>query len=447
MSDRYKWHLLRSQTNDFATTPRMDAGRNRTRKVDVNGFKPATALALALVLCTAPNASARTARVSGHVLAPPASAAGGLVSVPVLLTSDGERRLRAGTPIVRLLVRRHARVSAPRASGSGRVRIKPGKIRPGDRFVARIPLRAAVRRRARRQRMPTLRVRALRLTARAAILSNDELTRLVLALQDQLTALSRRLDDLTDRQASDMASLRGELAALAARVAVLESGLGALQGALTALEADLSARIAELTGDVDDLVTRLTDVEQDVLGLLGQLGILQSAVSGAQTGISGLQTQMSSMSGDFSDLDTAVSGIADRVDTVEAAAADLPDILADVAALDAGLLSLGGQMDLVEDDVGELSSDLGAVTGTVAGLTGDVGTLQSLVGEQQIDIDQLESGTAALGNAVTALESDVGSLEGGLTSLQGQVGALDSELDALGQDVLGLCGALPLACS
>ena len=67
----------------------------------------------------------RAPRVSGHVLAAPVAAGGGLVSVPALLTRDGERRLRAGTPIVRLLIRGRARISAPRASGSGRVRIKP----------------------------------------------------------------------------------------------------------------------------------------------------------------------------------------------------------------------------------------------------------------------------------------------------------------------------------
>jgi hypothetical protein len=122
----------------------------------------AAAMASALMYA-APEASARIVLVSGHVLAPPA-AAGPSVSVPVLLTRGSERRLRAGTPIVRLLIRRRARVTAPRPLGSGRVRIKPGTIRAGDRFASRLRVRPAMLRRARRQPVPALRARAMRLT-------------------------------------------------------------------------------------------------------------------------------------------------------------------------------------------------------------------------------------------------------------------------------------------
>jgi hypothetical protein len=154
-----------------------------------------------------------------------------------------------GLRLVRLLIRSRARISAPRAVGSGRVRIKPGKIRAGDRLVARIPLRAAALRRARRRRVPTLRAGKLRVTARARGLSSAELTRLVLALQAQVEALSRRLDELASRNASELAALRDELAALAAQADVLEAGVAALQTALEALSADLNARIAGLEGD------------------------------------------------------------------------------------------------------------------------------------------------------------------------------------------------------
>jgi hypothetical protein len=152
-------------------------------------------IAFALMLGGTADASARTIWLGGHVLAPPASA-GPSVSVPVLLTRKAESRLRVGTPLVRLLVRRRARLVAPNAFGSGNVRITPGGLRAGDRFAVRIRIRPAVRRRARQQRFPILRARALRVTARASALSNDELTRLLFQLQAQLAALSRRMDDL-----------------------------------------------------------------------------------------------------------------------------------------------------------------------------------------------------------------------------------------------------------
>jgi hypothetical protein len=115
----------------------------------------------ALLAGGAADASARTVSLGGHVLAPPASA-GPSVSVPVLLTGRAERRLRVRTPLVRLLVRRRAHVSAPRALGSGRVRIAPESIRPGDRFAVRLRISPKLLRRARHQRVPTLRARALR---------------------------------------------------------------------------------------------------------------------------------------------------------------------------------------------------------------------------------------------------------------------------------------------
>ena len=270
------------------------------------------ALSSALLAGGAADASARTVWLGGHVLAPPASA-GPSVSVPVLLTGQAERRLRAGTPFVRLLVRRRAHVSAPRALGAGRVRITPGSIRPGDRFAVRLRIRPKLLRRARHQRVPSVRVRALRVTARASALSNDELTRLVLQLQAELAALSRRMDQLAATQASDIGALRAELATLTARVTALESGLAVLQGSLSGLADTLGARIDALDDQVGDMATRLTAVESDVTGLVGQVGILQTAAAGLQSGIAGLQTQMGDVEGDVGALDSAVSGTADNV--------------------------------------------------------------------------------------------------------------------------------------
>src|SRR3954466_15250810 len=68
------------------------------------------AVATALTLGAAADASARTVWLGGHVLSLPASA-GPSVSVPVMLTRAAERRLQVGTPLVRLLVRRRASVS------------------------------------------------------------------------------------------------------------------------------------------------------------------------------------------------------------------------------------------------------------------------------------------------------------------------------------------------
>ena len=117
-------------------------------------------------------------------------------------------------------------------------------------------------RRARRERMPALRARSLRLTARASALSNDELTRLILSLQGQLAALSLRMDQLAAKSAADTAALQAQLNALAARVSALEAGLGQLQTALDELDDALLDRIDQLEDDVGDLGARLTGVEQ-----------------------------------------------------------------------------------------------------------------------------------------------------------------------------------------
>ena len=142
-----------------------------------------------------------------------------------------------GTPIVLRADPGPARISAPRASGSGRVRIKPLKIRSGDRFAARVPLRAAALRRARRQRVPTLRAGKLRVTARAQGPSNAELTRLLLSLQAQVESGTAALGTTVTSLQSDLGGVEGSLSSL-------QGQGGALEGELDSLTQD----VADLCG-------------------------------------------------------------------------------------------------------------------------------------------------------------------------------------------------------
>jgi hypothetical protein len=199
--------------------------------------------------------AAKSVGVEGHVLAPP-SRAGKKLSLPVLLSRTAERRAKVGTPVVRLVVRRGVRVSAPAASGTGRVAIAASTVRAGDRVRAGVRISRQIRRKARRQRVPMLGSRTLWVTARASALSDEELTRLVFALQQQLAALSRRVDELSQRQASDSAALRAHIEVLLVRLSTLNTGLGALQSGLAALEADIDARLDSLEGDVDGALAR-----------------------------------------------------------------------------------------------------------------------------------------------------------------------------------------------
>jgi len=277
----------------------------------------AAVLVASLTSFGASDALARPVAVTGHVLAP-SSAAGSRVSVPVLLTRAAERRLRAGTPVVRLLVRRRARVSAPAAVGTGQVSILPSAVRAGDRFSARVAVRKAALRRARLRRVPSFAASGLRVTARASGLSNDELTRLVLALQSQLAELSRRVDELSNRQSSDVASLRADLNVVSARIGTLETSLGELQSALSALDAELRSRIAQLEGDLGSLATRLTAVETQVDGLLSQVATLEQTTASLQSDLSSLGSQLASFAGDLGDLQSDLDDITTRLESSRA---------------------------------------------------------------------------------------------------------------------------------
>jgi hypothetical protein len=192
----------------------------------------AIALAVpALMLFGAVDASARVVVVTGQVLAPSASA-GPAVSVPVLLTPRAERRLGVGTPVVRLLVRRRARVAAPQPFGSGHVKIAPSAIRAGDGVLARIRVRPALRRRARKQAVPSLRVRSLRVNSRSSALTTDELAQLMVTLQAQLAVLAQRMDQLAAAQGAGIPDLQQQIDAVQAGMDDLATQLAAVEETL-----------------------------------------------------------------------------------------------------------------------------------------------------------------------------------------------------------------------
>jgi hypothetical protein len=400
-------------------------------------------LVSALMLFAATDASARAVAVGGHVLAPTASA-GRSVTVPVLLSPKAERRLRAGTPMLRLVLARRARVTAPRPFGKGRVRVKAGSLRPGDRFTARIRIRPAQLRRARRQAVPTLRIRALRVTARASALSPNELTQLVLALQAQLVTLSKRVDELAAAHASDMAGLQAQLDALGVRVTALETGLTLLQGSLQGLADDITARLDGLDAGSADLAARLTAVEPDVQDLISALGGLLGVSGGLS--LSSLETNIGSIEGDVADLDATVTAIAGRIATIETAVADLPALLSSLGTVQSGLTALDTRLGGVESDLGDAAFELDSIGAAVTGLSTDVNGLRALVGEQAIDIGALETGASELTTTVAGLTSDVGGLQTGFASLGTQVGALDTEVAGIQNDVAAICAASPLLC-
>jgi hypothetical protein len=108
----------------------------------------------------------------------------------------------------------------------------------------------APHRRPRHEALPALRVRTIRVTARRAPLSTKELG----------------MDQLAATQASDIAGLQEQLAALGIRMTALESGLLNLEGSLQGLADDITAAVEQ---DVQDLLSTVGGV----LGTTGGLGL------------------------------------------------------------------------------------------------------------------------------------------------------------------------------
>lgn len=222
------------------------------------------AILAALLAALAPGAEARSARISGQVIAPPLKAKGGRVSVPVLLTAASQRRLKLRQPIVRLLIKRTKRVRVPNAVTSRIVQAQT--LRPGDELRARVRARKKAT-----AKTLSLRASGVRVVRRESFYSTDELTGALIALGNQVVALSGRVAEL----AADIAELQRLLGLPTDGSGVAPPDLSSILDRLDALEADLAA-LQTLVGALQGTGT----LSQQVADLQDAVGDLQGTVNG-----------------------------------------------------------------------------------------------------------------------------------------------------------------------
>lgn len=398
-----------------------------------------TALALCLVLPAGAQAKAKT--LDGHVIAPP-SVSKKRVSVPVLLTSRAERRLRLGKAVVRVIISRRALLAAPAPTGRGKVKIRAATLRAGDRLKAAVKISRKQRKRLRKRAVPAMKVKRPRVPARASALSTDELMRIVESLAAQLSGLSRRVDDLAAFTSYRFDYMFTRLQATEARLAALEVAFGQLQGSFADLLARINllesilpdpAQIATLVTNVQSLLERVTAQET----LTATLGTTVATLTGT---VSTLQGQITTLQGQVTPLLTEVTSLGTRVTTVETTLSQLPGLITQVTGLDSALQALEGR-------VGAAETGITTLDGAVAGLQSSVGTLDATVGglvtdvaQQASDIGGLQSDVSGLQTNVALLQSGLGTLQGSVTTLEGTVGGLQGSVSTLQGTVSSICG-------
>ena len=124
-----------------------------------------SALALCLVLPMGAQAKAKT--LDGHVIAPP-SVSKSKVTVPVLLTTSSERRLRLRKAVVRVVIPRKTRLTAPAPFGNAKVKIPASSLRAGDQLKGAVSISRKQLKRLRKRAVPTLKVKRPRVPTRAS---------------------------------------------------------------------------------------------------------------------------------------------------------------------------------------------------------------------------------------------------------------------------------------
>jgi hypothetical protein len=407
-------------------------------------FIPTLIVTVAAVAIAVPSASAKTTRVEGHVIAPPA-AQGKRTSVPLLLTERSERRLKLRKGIVRVLVSPRARLSAPGPGGRGSVKLAPSALQAGDRVRAVAKLSRKKIKRLRKRSVPSFAVSKVGVIARASALSNDDLARMIAELDARLTALSQRVDGLAASNAAQLAALRSDFDGLSARTGVLESGFASLGGSLDTL----LARIDLLEGIVDpDLLAAL---QGDVGSLLSRTGTLEGVTGGLNSSLTtltgtvgGLESSLGDVQGQLGPLLTTVDGLSGRVDLAEGSLDQLSTVLSDVDAVETALNVLSGRVDANALLLGTLDGTVDDLLGDVTDLTGVTDGLVTTVTEQGLDLDTVTTTVNALSSDLTATTND-------LLNLQGTVGTLGTTVGGLTTTVGGLTsqlGALtPVVCA
>jgi len=404
------------------------------------------AVLLCLALPTAAQGRAKT--LDGHVIAPP-SVSKSRVSVPVLLTERSERRLRLGKAVVRVVIPRKTKLSAPAPTGRGKVKIGASALRAGDQLKAAVSISRKQLRRLRKRAVPALKVKRPRVPRRASALSTDELMRVVESLAAQLSALSGRVDGLAALTDSQFRSLLVRIQAVEARVTALETALGNLElsvadllDRLDLLEASLPdpAQLAQLVSDVQSLLTRVTALEALTSTLGNNLSALTTTVTSQQSAISALQGQVTPLM-------TEVTSLGTRVTNVETTLTQLPGLITQVTSLDTALTTLDGRVDTAETalttldgTVSGLQTTVGTLDTTVDGLV-DTSALQSTdIGDLQADSLDVISGVAALTGTVSGLQSDVAGIQGDVAGLQSDVAGLQGTIGTIcGMAIITVC--------
>jgi ABC-type transporter Mla subunit MlaD len=399
---------------------------------------------LAASTAVAPAAQARTAIVDGHVIAAP-SANGKRVSVPLLLTTRSERRLRLRRGIVRVTLPRRAAMSAPGAGGAA---VAPAALRVGDRLRGRARLTRRSVERLRKRAIPKLALRRARIVARASSLGNDDLLRMIRQLDSRLTALSRRVDEMGSSTSAQLSGLRRDLDALSARTGLLESGLGSLGGSLD----DLIERIDLLEGIVDpELLTALRADVDSLLGRVGSLEGITDGLTGSLGGLSGtvggLQSSLGEIQGQLDPLLTNVDALTERMDDADAVLAQVPTILGQVGDVETALAALNGRVDASDALLASLGSTVDGLSATITSLTAVTDGLVETVTEQGVDVSALEVTIASLSSSLADVTSGLASLQGAVGALVTTTDDLTDSVDSLANEVTDLQGVVGVICA
>jgi predicted nucleic acid-binding Zn-ribbon protein len=246
----------------------------------------------------APTAQAAKPKLDGQLIAPLATK-GNKIEAPVLLTSKSAKSLGVGKALATVTTKASKKLKAPNPYGKGQIEVAAETLRPGDRLKGRGKLKGKAD-----KLMPKVKGTKLKIASRESRFSNDELADAIIALANQLNALSLRVDQLE-------ATLLAELAALKAQL----DGLPDIDALLAQIEA-LEASLNSLTGRVDGLETDLDGALDDIATLQSQVTTLQSTVGSLQSSVGTLQTQMATVQGQILTIQGQITTIQGQITTI-----------------------------------------------------------------------------------------------------------------------------------
>jgi hypothetical protein len=297
------------------------------------------ALCLGALAIVPVSAQAATVPLKGHVVGS-AYVAGSKAAVPILLSQASARRARLRSPLGIALVSRTA--SIPAVGGA----VKPGGLRLGDSFAAKVRTSKTLRKAA----YPRLSLRGIRVTRRGSTLSNAELYALVGKLRTDLDGFQAyvlgelaRLNGLIAGLTSQVTTTGSRLDTLTATLSSVSSGLSQIQSLVGTLPANVQSQLDSLVSQVGGLQATASSLQSQLNAATGSISTLQGLLSGISTPgqLSGALTDISSLQGQVGTLTGSVGGLATQINGVGGLQDDVDSLCADIGLLDVGLPLFG----------------------------------------------------------------------------------------------------------